>query len=167
MREEIPTPASCSGFPRCGATWGEGVCPEPASWQRQDGNLPGTTAQGGPCTLSSTAHADPDLWPGFLPDSPAQAAPGNPPRSQPPPSSRGVSYFGSCLLLGSASCGEHVLRPVQRKGPASPILLRASPLQPINRRIVRDHLPGPAAADIWSLSDLRHPGTMRLGLARQ
>lgn len=37
--------------------------------------------------------------------------------------------------------------------PTSPIPLCASPPQPINRRMVGDHLPGPAAADIWSLSD--------------
>lgn len=70
-----------------------------------------------------------------------------------------------CLLSGSTSHWEPALRPLWRKGVTEPLLLCASPLLPIYRRIVQDHLPSPAAADIWSLPDLRHSGTTGLGLA--
>lgn len=131
---------------------GRGLCPQLCPHRRGKGT-PGDHGVGCPHILPakllpSTQPLRP-LQPSFPPDAP--------------------SLLLCCLSQPLPSrAARHIeitpQDPSGGAGPAGPILLHARPLQSINRRIAQDHLPGPAAADIWS-PIWRHPATMRPRLA--
>lgn len=150
MGRERSTPDSHPRSPRSG---GEGALSPALSPQKGEGDPWGPRCGMSPHpsskALPSTQPLRP-LQPSFPPDAP--------------------SLLLCCLSQPLPSrAARHVeitpRDPSGGEGPAGPILLHARPPQPINRRIAQDHLPGPAAADIWS-PIWRHPATMRPRLAR-